>query len=151
MGAMNIEHTTPTLVPGRTCGDCGMCCKLPQIDALNKPANQWCVHCSTRKSCDAYDARPEQCRTFFCHFMENAALGEEWRPSKSRFMLMGKDNGQTVLVVVDPDRPDAWKRHPYFQQLGLWSRTHRVIINVGDKQMVLHGDHLHAMGESLDH
>jgi uncharacterized protein len=128
-----------------------MCCKLPKIDAMEKPANQWCRMCSTRRSCDAWDERPQQCRSFFCHWMENPGLNDEWRPSKARFMLMGKDDGATLLVVVDPDRPDAWKKTPYFQQLGIWSRQLRVIINIGDKQMILHGDHLHQLGDDLNH
>ena len=78
-------------------------------------------------------------------------MGEEWRPSNARFMIMGRDNGKTMLVVVDPDRPDAWKKKPFFQQLGIWSRTFKVLIHIGDKQMVLHGDHLHPVGESLNH
>ena len=117
-----------------------MCCKLPQIDAVEKPAGAWCRHCSTRKQCDIYETRPEQCRDFFCHFMENPRLGEEWRPSTARFMLLGKDGGHTVLVVVDPDRPDAWKKAPYWASFQNWAQRLKVVINVGARQYVLEGN-----------
>jgi Fe-S-cluster containining protein len=143
---MSETKATPTLVPGRECGDCAMCCKLPKIDELNKKAGDWCVHCSSKRRCDAYDTRPRQCREFFCHFMENATLGEEWRPSKSRIMLMGADGGKTLLAVVDPDRPDAWRKSPYFENLQAWSAKLRIVINVGTRQFVVHGNHVHEIG-----
>ena len=75
-------------------------------------------------------------------------MGEEWRPSKARFMIMGRDGGKTILVVVDPDRPDAWTRSPYFQQLGIWSQTFKVLIHVGARQMLLRDNHVHLVGEA---
>lgn len=141
---------TPKLVEGRSCGECAMCCKLLKIDDLQKPASQWCVHCSTRQGCDAYETRPRQCRQFFCHFLENAKLGEEWRPSKSRILLMGKDGGHTLLAVVDPTRPDAWKREPYFTNLKHWGTLLRVVVNVGRHQWVIHPDHIQDLGEMPD-
>jgi len=52
-----------------------MCCKLPKIKELNKPEGEWCVNCTTRRGCDAYDTRPTPCRTYFCYYMlsENSA------------------------------------------------------------------------------
>jgi hypothetical protein len=78
--------------------------------------------------------------------MENATLGEEWRPSKSRIMLMGADGGKTLLAVVDPDRPDAWRKSPYFENLQAWSAKLRIVINVGTRQFVVHGNHVHEIG-----
>ncbi len=114
-----------------------MCCKLPNIDELGKKAGDWCHHCSTRSNCDIYETRPDSCRSFFCHFMENPRLGEEWRPSKSRLMILGKDDGHTVLVMVDPDRPDAWKKEPYLASFHNWSQRLNVVINVGARQYIV--------------
>ena len=29
---------------GKTCGDCGLCCKLLGIEAIKKAPGQWCGH-----------------------------------------------------------------------------------------------------------
>lgn len=144
---MEYDNTIPPAVAaaGRSCGDCAMCCKLPEIAEMDKKAGDWCRMCSTRQSCDDWDKRPQQCRSFFCHWMENPGLGEEWRPSKARFMIMGKDGGRTMLVVVDPDRPDAWKKQPYLNHFMQWSEKFKLVINVGEKQMILHGNHVHTL------
>jgi len=42
-----------------------------------------------------------------------------------------------LYVIVDPSRPDAWRREPYFSQLKVWalnnlrSRQMRLYVNVG--------------------
>jgi hypothetical protein len=41
------------LVPGRECGNCGVCCKVPVIDdkELQKPASAVCVHFAKGAGC----------------------------------------------------------------------------------------------------
>lgn len=134
-------------VPGRNCGDCAMCCKLPVIPELNKPYNAWCQHCGNHQHCDIYDTRPQRCRDFFCHFMLST-LGEEWRPNKCRLMLSVADN--RMRVMVDPARPDAWRKEPYFSAIRHWSTQGEVHVMVGKITHVVFPDHIDNVGEITD-
>ena len=73
-----------TLVPGRDCGDCTVCCVAPSIDKpeIQKVSNAACRHC-LGGGCDIYQSRPPVCRSFFCAWRTVEIFGEEWRPDKS--------------------------------------------------------------------
>ena len=137
-------------VPGRQCGDCAMCCKLPKIPILEKPENQWCVHCSTHQCCDIYEDRPAPCRGFFCMYMLNPNLTEEWRPTHARLLVIPQQasgGAQLISVLVDPLRPDAWRKEPYFSTFKLWSANFQVIVTVGKRKIVVFADHEQDLGE----
>ncbi len=102
-------------LPGRACGTCTLCCRLPDIDALSKPANDWCEHCVPEKGCAIYDHRPALCRDFLCLWMTSAALGPQWEPVRSRMMIYAQ--GPQTTVLVDPAYPDIWKQEPYAADL----------------------------------
>lgn len=136
--------STAQPAPPRQCGDCAMCCKLPQITDLQKPANTWCTHCTSHKSCGNYDHRPQMCRDFFCLFITTDALGEEWRPSHARFLLTMKETNldrHQLVVMVDPAYPDAWRKEPYFSNLKRWSAEFYVILTIGDHWRALFPEH----------
>ena len=104
------------LVPGRSCGDCSLCCKLLRIEALGKPAGTWCAHCAPgRGGCRIYDTRPAECRKFFCAWLTTPALGAEWRPNKCKMVV--RHEGNLVAIHVDPSDPQAWRRDPFFRQI----------------------------------
>ena len=64
------------LVPGRSCGECSLCCKLLRIEAFNKPVGTWCSHCAPgRGGCTIYETRPTECRDFYCAWLTTPALG----------------------------------------------------------------------------
>ena len=137
-------NTAQPIIPvaGRTCGDCAMCCKLPEIKALDKPRDTWCIHCSTRKKCDAYETRPTPCRDFYCGYMLHAEFGEEWHPLTSRMMVSLNSAGGHFFVQVDPARPDAWRKAPYYQQLKSMARANnpqglQVIVAIGQRYVVV--------------
>jgi hypothetical protein len=120
---MSEELQAPTTVPGRSCGDCSMCCKLPQIDELDKPADVWCQHAMPRRGgCRIYETRPFPCRNFHCSWMIDAKLGDEWRPLTCKMIVFLEKSGR-LAVRVDPGHADAWRREPYYGQLKRWSRT----------------------------
>ena len=100
---------TPPLVPGRSCDGCTMCCKIMGIAEIAKPRLQWCPHCDIGKGCKIYETRPESCRLFYCHFLQDARIGEHWKPSKSRMLLIYNATASRLSVNVDPDRPGAWR------------------------------------------
>jgi Fe-S-cluster containining protein len=48
--------------PSKSCGDCGMCCKVLHISEISKPAGQWCGVFRKGSGCGDYEARPQACR-----------------------------------------------------------------------------------------
>ena len=69
-----------SVVPGRSCGTCTLCCKVFPVPDLAKPAGKWCQHCQPGKGCRIHETRPEVCRKFFCGWMVSPGLGPEWKP-----------------------------------------------------------------------
>ncbi|WP_054157103.1 hypothetical protein [Rhizobium sp. AAP43] len=132
----------PALVADRECGECALCCILPDIDVLDKPANIRCGHCLSGGGCDAYDARPATCRDFFCLWRTDESLSEEWEPSRAHMMLY--EQGPQLTVLVDPAFPDAWRQPPYAEALqaraaALKTRGGYVVVFVGDAVTVMAG------------
>ena len=114
----NIEGDTVSVVRGRSCGDCSLCCKLIRVDAFAKPPGTWCTHCAPGGGgCRIYDRRPTECRNFYCAWMVSPSLGEHWRPNKCKMVLRVESDGKLIAVHVDPSDPTAWRREPYFQKL----------------------------------
>lgn len=107
---------------GHVCGTCNMCCKLFSLPELSKPAGVWCKHCvpGSANGCKIYDARPAMCQEFRCVWILTPALGPEWRPDAAGFVM--RVNGGRMLIDVEPARPDAWRRQPYYNQFKQWSR-----------------------------
>jgi hypothetical protein len=114
----NIAGDAVSIVPGRSCGDCSLCCKLIRVDAFAKPPGTWCSHCAPGSGgCTIYDRRPMECRNFLCAWMVSPSLGEPWRPNKCKLVLRVESDGKLIAVHVDPSDPTAWRREPYFQKL----------------------------------
>ena len=136
------EFANNGAVAGRSCVSCALCCKLLPIRELEKGENQWCVHCRPGRdgACSIYTKRPPTCRDFVCQWLVNGELGDEWQPTRAKMFVhynadpLGKLG---LYVIVDPSRPDAWRREPYHSQLKGWAlanlraRKMRVYVNVG--------------------
>jgi hypothetical protein len=125
----------PTLVPGRSCGTCSLCCKVYSIRELNKSAGRWCVHAVRGSGCSIHDNRPQQCRQFFCSWLFDPNLGSKWKPEVSRFVLSTDPVHRALMVMVDPGMPLAWKREPYYSVLKQFSEVffrinNRVLVSV---------------------
>ena len=130
---------------GRSCGDCALCCKLLDIKALDKPGGEWCPHCSTRQKCDIYLSRPETCDTFNCGYITQSGVGEEWYPGRSRMIINVAGDGEHVFIIVDPARPDAWRKAPYYQQMKQWALANngtgkQIIISINRRYIVIFPD-----------
>jgi hypothetical protein len=121
---------------GRSCSNCSLCCKLPAIAVLNKPANTWCQHCPNGKGgCGIYPTRPEKCQNFGCSWLTNLSFGDEWFPARAKMYVAGTRglNGQLdILVSVDPAYPNRWREPPYLDRIMLLAAKHgRVVVSVG--------------------
>ena len=127
-------------VPGRECGTCTLCCKLLRIPELDKPPGKWCPHCAPSRGCTRYETRPGSCRGFFCGYLTSAYVSEQWRPAKSRIVLVSETSG--ITAVVDRDRPDAWKAEPYYSQLKTWATEgvaaeRQVVVRIGNRTIAV--------------
>ncbi len=139
------------LPTGRACGTCTMCCKLPRIPVLNKPAGVWCEFCTPSVGCNAYDTRPQMCRDFFCRWIEDAAIPDYWKPETSKIILTLFPGTGFLYAQVDTSRPDAWRAPRLLTDLKRWSsellKTRRhVIVFVDDNATLIMPDQAVPMG-----
>jgi hypothetical protein len=128
--------------PVRSCDGCTLCCKVLSIEALGKPAGAWCVHCKVGSGCTAYDARPTACRVFHCDYLLQPAFTAEWKPSISRLVVTSDGALNRITVHVDPAKPDAWRRSPYYGTLKQWSQhaaanRGQVVVMIGTRAIVI--------------
>ena len=88
---IGVRHHLPNqtaggLVPGRTCGECTACCRVPAIEVLAKPAGVLCRH-NTGEACGIYQDRPEPCVRWYCLWRKIGALPDALRPDRSGVMF----------------------------------------------------------------
>lgn len=127
---------------GKSCGDCGLCCKLLAIEALGKKDGDWCGH--FRKGgggCGVYADRPDACRVFSCLWLHSDRLDEAWKPNRAKFVLYTDPEGRRLNVVVDPAAPMAWKREPYYGRIKAMSSRadegYQLIVSIGRRRIVV--------------
>jgi uncharacterized cysteine cluster protein YcgN (CxxCxxCC family) len=123
----------------KSCGDCGLCCKLMGVTALDKPAGRWCRHFSKSKGCATYATRPTDCRVFNCLWLLTEALDEAWKPTTAGFVLHSENEGRRLIVECDAARPHDWRRAPYQAQLRRWAAAQGqdVLVFVGKRGLRL--------------
>jgi len=68
----------------RECGDCHLCCKLPEIPSTKKESFNWCKNCTIGVGCNIYSKRPDKCKDFLCAYIMGFT---DVKPSKSGFMI----------------------------------------------------------------
>jgi hypothetical protein len=110
----------------RPCGECSLCCKVLRINALDKPAGQWCGHFRKGLGCSIHALSPVECQRFQCFWTISSVLGPEWRPDRSKLVLWSNIEGR-VIVDVDPAFPNAWRKEPYYSMLKAWSDRDRAM------------------------
>jgi hypothetical protein len=102
------------LVPGRLCGSCMLCCKVMRVEELNKPSGTMCSYAALGQGCSIREHRPKSCRTFFCGWRLDPNIDSFWKPEICGFLLTISMRYGSMLVMVDPARPLAWKTQPYY-------------------------------------
>ncbi len=134
--------SAPELKPVRNCDGCTLCCKVLSIEALAKPAGVWCKHCKVGGGCGYYEQRPAACRVFHCDYLLQPFFTPEWKPAKSRLVIASDGVQNRVTVHVDPARPDAWRRAPYYGALKDWSQRAlatqgQIVVMIGKRAIVI--------------
>jgi hypothetical protein len=76
-----------TLVAGRECGACTVCCTVPTINKpeIQKLSGATCRHC-TGAGCAVYETRPPICRSYYCAWRTVEIFDDSWRPDRSGVM-----------------------------------------------------------------
>jgi hypothetical protein len=93
----------------RSCGSCSLCCKLPAISVFDKPMNTWCKNCTPGKGCNIWPDRPKTCQDFWCVWLVNLSLPDEYRPDKIKLYVAATIKEEIYQVFVDPTYPRAWR------------------------------------------
>lgn len=126
----------------KSCGDCGLCCKLLGVEAIDKPSGAWCGH--FRKGvggCGIYADRPQACRTFTCLWLTSDKLDEAWKPNRAHLILHTDQDGRRLNVVVDPADAGAWRRAPYYDRIKAMSVRaedgYELVVCVGQRRFVI--------------
>ncbi len=124
-----------------------------QVDApIDKPMNQWCVHCIPGTGCGIHATRPPVCRNFHCVWLMDAGFGEEWRPELCHMVLWLDLEGRRLNVNVDEDFPHAWLgRAPIVHSSRRWRPRRcrgqgQVVVYVGSDVFVILPDRHAALG-----
>ena len=143
------------LVPGRSCGTCTMCCKLLDIDVLEKPRGVWCQHCNPKAGCTAYETRPQACRGFYCGYLRIADLDERWKPAKAKFLINFEERANRIAIHADAERAGAWRIEPYYSTIKQWAANAArtggtVIVWAGDKVTLVLPDREKELGAVRD-
>lgn len=130
------------VVAGRDCRGCTMCCKLLSVEEIANPPMSWCPSCDPKAGCGIYRQRPLECRQFYCEYLLDPALSEEWKPSKCKIVVVREDHTNALGIHVDADRPNAWREAPFHSVIGAWAhaadrRQERVIVWQGNTKVVL--------------
>ena len=83
-----------TLVEGRDCGDCTVCCTWPTINKpeIQKVSGATCKHCTTG-GCAIYETRFPVCKGFYCAWRTVDIFDEDWRPDKSGVLASVETEG----------------------------------------------------------
>src|SRR5262245_4939477 len=96
----------------RSCGACNLCCVLPRIDTLHKPAGVPCPHLEPSETgcCGIYLDRPHPCRVFDCAWRVGQ-IDERFAPSATGIMaqMYGHKHGIEPWILgmhlwLDPTR-----------------------------------------------
>lgn len=94
----------------RDCGECTICCWFFAVPETGKPTSQWCPHCD--QGCAIHATRPPSCRNFECFWLMDPSFPDDMRPDRCGVVVSFNDDHSSVVVHVDPDRPDALAEEP---------------------------------------
>jgi hypothetical protein len=121
--AASASKRPPAKASLKVCGECTLCCKVYEIEDFEKKPGTVCHHVRPEGGCGVWGLHPKICQEFKCLWLKHDDMNGQWRPDHAGFVLRLEPNGTTLAIDVDHDRPDAWKREPYYSQIKLWSEV----------------------------
>jgi len=132
----------------RSCGDCTMCCKVLEVNSMNKGQFQWCPECDIGHGCRIYDNRPAECANFQCLWLYDPDLGPHFCPNKCHFVMYFHASG---YFIVDCDN-HVRGVHNNSKYMDLFKRMASKLEPRGRCTVVCYGAHMVAItpGETYD-
>ena len=110
-----MTATGITVLAGRSCGECTVCCTAMAIDKpeIQKEAGVTCRHC--QGGCTIQDHWPALCRDYFCGWRRLKIMDEGWRPDRSGVLAEVEQQGGDILLnLVLVANPLKTVRQPWF-------------------------------------
>lgn len=134
--------------PNKSCGTCSLCCKLFDVDWLDKPkpAGKWCHHCQPGRGCAIWEQLPKKCGDYYCIWRIDPVLAAEWRPDVARFIITHAHQDAPLALIVEPAFPDAHRKEPYRTELAktalgiLEGRGSTIVVFTGRKRALIFPD-----------
>jgi len=85
------------------CGECSLCCDIPMIKELKKPAWKLCSNYDIKcKNCKIWSKRPKECRNFECAYYQSPKANLATRPDKCGVMFEMLSQ-RIFLATLHPD------------------------------------------------
>lgn len=139
-GRRAARQAGASVVSERSCGSCTLCCRVLEIQALDKPAGLLCRH-NTGSGCRIYPERPEACARWHCLWRRIGALPDALRPDRCGVMFSLDSRppaadapdgacivGRAAQDVRDFDRPETVEGFAMFVREGslpVWKVSER--------------------------
>ena len=114
--------------PGKSCGECTMCCSALEIEELKKAAGPLCANCVSGGGCSIYANRPQVCRDFECEWLRQRHLTRPFRPDRIGVIFMEAVTADEYWAVCAPTRPLAWRQPRVFAYLVSVAKTGRTVV-----------------------
>lgn len=115
-------------IPGKSCGTCTLCCKVLEIDELQKKAGVWCADCLPNHGCAIYSRRPDVCRDYECLWLTERSLPQTLKPERTGTILMEDAETDEYQAVCDPEKPFAWRQPLVFKHLVGKAKEGRTVV-----------------------
>lgn len=121
----------------KSCGPCGLCCKIFAVEELAKPMGSMCAHRRRTAGCTIYAERPASCRSFECVWLMDREMPHRFRPDQTQVVLDQDPYGTRLIARCDPANARAWRREPMYGALkrraaSTWG-TGRLVIAVAGR------------------
>ena len=115
-------------VPGRSCGECNMCCLALDIEEIKKPAGPLCDKWCAPGGCSIYPTRPQVCRDFECQWLMERDVPVTLKPSRTGTILMIDPDSEQYQAVCDPKKPNLWRHPLVFKHLVAKAKEGHVVV-----------------------
>lgn len=125
------------MTTNRTCGPCTLCCAIFGVPEIAKAVYEPCAHC-TAAGCTIHVTRPQPCRNFECFWLMDDQFPEDLRPDRCGVVVSWNEDHDSVVLHLDPDRPDALVDSPGADWLAVLLQVYDpVFVVCGEDKMMI--------------